>query len=508
MKPINFFAVDLGATSGRTILGTVGKDVLEMRELTRFPNHIIEVNGHFYWDIYALYLEIIKGLKVVANENIKITSIGIDTWGVDFVCIGKDGELLRQPYCYRDPHTVDAPERFFEHIPKSRVYELTGIQIMNFNSLFQLDTIRRNNSSVLPATDKILFMPDALSYMLTGKMVTEYTIASTAQMINPLTKRFEKELLNELGLSDDIFGKFVYPGTTVGTLCEEVKHQTGLGNIPVVAVAGHDTASAVAAVPTRNEKFAYLSSGTWSLMGIEVDEPIISKESYEMNFTNEGGVDGTIRFLKNICGMWLLERCRKEWNTEQNYSYAELIDAALAAPAFSSLINPDAGCFANPVSMIEAIQNYCRDTDQAVPYSCGEITRCIFESLALRYRQVLDWLRELAPFPIEKLHVIGGGSKNNLLNTFTANAIGLPVVAGPSEATAIGNIMLQAKTAGYVSDIANMRKLICDSVPVHTFMPADKDAWDKGYKAYLNVYRENILIKTDKIKSYEKGTIG
>ncbi len=492
MKQMNFFAVDLGATSGRTILGTVGEGALEMRELTRFPNNIIEVNGHFYWDIYALYLEIIKGLKVVADEKIKIESIGIDTWGVDFVCIGKDGELLRQPYCYRDPHTMNAPEEYFKRIPRSRVYELTGIQIMNFNSLFQLDTMYRNKSSVLPITDKILFTPDALSYMLTGNMVTEYTIASTSQMINPRTKYFEKELLAEVGLTEDAFARFVYPGTVVGTLCESVKVQTGLGDIPVIAVAGHDTASAVAAVPSLDKNFAYLSSGTWSLMGIELDESVITEESYELNFTNEGGVDGTVRFLKNICGMWLLERCRKEWDSDASTSYAELIDAALAVPAFRSLINPDAICFANPVSMVKAIQKYCESTGQAVPATQGEITRCIFESLALRYRQVLEKLRSLAPFPIERLHVIGGGSKNNLLNTFTANAIGIPVIAGPSEATAIGNIMLQAKAADCVADIPAMRKMISDSISVLAFEPSDKEIWDKAYETYLKIYRENI----------------
>lgn len=492
MDKKNFFAVDLGATSGRTILGTITDGQMDFRELTRFPNRIIETNGHFYWDIYALYQEILGGLKVVADEKIKIESIGIDTWGVDFVCIGKDGELLRQPYCYRDPHTDGAQKEFFKRIPRNRVYELTGIQFMNFNTLFQLDTIRRNNSSILPITDKILFIPDALSYMLTGEMVTEYTIASTSQMINPRTERFEQELLDELKLNESKFGRFVYPGERVGTLREEVQKQTGLGAVPVIAVAGHDTASAVAAVPADGKNFAYLSSGTWSLMGIEIDKPLTGEESFKLNFTNEGGVEGTIRFLKNICGMWLLERCRKEWQAGADYSYAELIDAALAAPAFNSLINPDAPCFANPVSMIEAIRNYCKQTNQAVPRTHGEITRCIFESLALRYRQVLESLRSLATFPIEKLHVIGGGSKNNLLNTFTANAIGIPVVAGPSEATAIGNIMLQAKAVGMVSSIGEMRKMISNSVSVSTFQPAEQSLWKQGYETYLSVYRENI----------------
>lgn len=490
MTQTHFFAVDLGATSGRTILGTLSEGSLELRELTRFANPIIETGGHFYWDIYALYNEIIGGLKVVAREGVEIASIGIDTWGVDFVFVGKDGGLLRNPYCYRDPHTVGMMDDYFRHVGKERVYDLTGIQFMNFNSLFQLYTLHKAKDSALEAAEKILFMPDALSYMLTGEMVTEYTIASTSQMLNPRTKQMEQELLDVCGVQTSQFGRFVFPGTQIGVLSDEVQRQTGLGAIPVIAVAGHDTASAVAAVPAKDERFAYLSSGTWSLMGVEVKDAIINAESFDKNFTNEGGVEGTTRFLKNICGMWLLERCRKEW--AENYSYNELIDAALAVPAFRSLINPDAPCFANPTSMIDAIKGYCRDTGQLVPESFGEITRCIFESLALRYRQVFGYLQQMAAFPIEVLHVIGGGSRNNLLNQFTCNAVGVPVVAGPSECTAIGNIMLQAKAAGVVEDIAAMRRLIADSVETVIFVPEEDAVWDKGYEQYIKVYREDL----------------
>lgn len=492
MEYTHFFAVDLGATSGRTILGCLGEGKMELRELTRFPNHIIETGGHFFWDIYALYNEIINGLKVVAKEGITIQSIGIDTWGVDFVFIGKDGGLLRNPYCYRDPHTVGAMEEYFTHIPKEKVYDITGIQFMNFNSLFQLSTLKRNGCSALEAADKILFIPDALSYMLTGKMVTEYTIASTSQILNPRTKKFEKELLDVVGVKEEQWGRFVFPGEQIGTLTEEIQKMTGLGAVPVIAVAGHDTASAVAAVPAQDEKFAYLSSGTWSLMGIEVKDAIINQKSYNMNFTNEGGIEGTTRFLKNICGMWLLERCRKEWDATQNYSYPELIEAALAVPAFRSLINPDAPCFANPSSMIEAIRHYCLETNQPVPETYGEITRCIFDSLALRYKQVFGYLQDMAPFNIEKLHIIGGGSKNNQLNQFTCNAVGVPVVAGPSEGTAIGNIMLQAKANGLVKDIAEMRQLISTSIETALFTPEQPEAWEEAYQKYLSVYREDI----------------
>lgn len=492
-KHTHFFAVDLGATSGRTILGTLGDGGLTLRELTRFPNHIIQVSGHCYWDILALYREIIEGLKVVAAEEREIQSIGIDTWGVDFVFFGSDGELLRSPYCYRDPHTVGSMEKYFGEIPRERVYELTGIQFMNFNSLFQLYTLDHTGCTALKAADKILFMPDALSYLLTGEMVTEYTIASTSQMLNPRTKRFEKELLDVCHVSLERFADFVFPGTRIGTLTADVQKQTGLGPIPVIAVAGHDTASAVAAVPAESERFAYLSSGTWSLMGIETKEPIIDSRSYEENFTNEGGVEGTTRFLKNICGMWLLERSRAEWKGGgEPYDYDYIYAHTPRMAPFRSLINPDAPCFANPENMVEAIRNYCRVTGQAVPKSVPEVCRCIFESLAMRYKQIFESLCEMAPFPIETLHINGGGCQNVLLNQFTANATGVPVVAGPIEATAIGNIMLQAKAAGIVDDIQTMRSLIAESIDTDSYLPKETALWDDAYRKYLAVYREDI----------------
>ena len=480
----SFFAVDLGATSGRTILGSFTDKGLELKEVNRFQNRLIEVNGHFYWDIYALYQNIIDGLKSASQQDTIITSIGIDTWGVDFVFVGKDGHFLRQPYSYRDPHTTGAPSKYFERVPARRVYELTGIQVMNFNSLFQLDTLRHNNDSAIAASDKILFMPDALSYMLTGEMVTEYTIASTAQIVNARTRRLEPELLQSVGLNESNFGRFVYPGEQIGTLSKEVQRQTGLEGIPVIAVAGHDTASAVAAVPALGHNFAYISSGTWSLMGIETEMPVITPETESLNFTNEGGVDNTIRLLKNICGMWLLERCRGEW---EEISYPELIEEAQKAESFRSIIHPDEEIFANPENMVKAIQQYCKDSNQPIPETRGEIVRCIFESLALRYREVLENLRKLTSRSLSTLHVIGGGSKNDLLNQFTANSIGIPVIAGPSEATAIGNIMIQAIASGTASSIEEMRRLIHKSIPLSIFEPQDGELWDSGYMKYLKV---------------------
>ena len=476
-----FFAVDLGATSGRTILGTFTPEGLEMEDVNRFPNRLIETGGHFYWDIYELYRNIIEGLKIVAQRgDVEITSIGIDTWGVDFVCVGKDGGFIRQPYSYRDPHTVGASDIFFRKVPRKQVYEWTGIQVMNFNSLFQLDTLRRNDDSAL-AADKLLFIPDALSYMLTGEMVTEYTIASTAQLINAKTRKFEDALLYEIGLTRSNFGRFVYPGDKVGVLTKEVQTMTGFGAIPVIAVAGHDT---VASVPAVNRNFAYLSSGTWSLMGVETDAPVITEETEALNFTNEGGVEGTIRLLKNICGMWLLERCRTAWGET---SYPELISEANASEPFRSLINPDDALFANPMNMEQAIRTYCADHHQPIPETRGQVVRCIFESLALRYRQVLENLRGLSPRPVEALHVIGGGSRNDLLNQWTANAVGIPVVAGPSEATAIGNVMIQALTAGAASDVVSMRQLINRSIPLKTFTPENVEVWNAAYLHFLQL---------------------
>lgn len=482
-----FFAVDLGATSGRTIIGTLTGGKIELEELTRFDNNLIETGGHFYWDIYALYFEIIKGLKLAAQRELPIRSIGIDTWGVDFVCVGKDGALLRNPLSYRDPHTFGMMEDYFERaIDKAKVYDITGIQFMNFNSLFQLYAMRKNNDSALAGAEKILFVPDALSYMLTGKMVCEYTIASTSQMLDPRTKQLDEQLLASVGLSRDNFGRMVNPATEIGVLTKEVQQLTGLGAIPVIAVAGHDTGSAVAAVPAKDEKFAYLSSGTWSLMGIETRNAIINDLSYERNFTNEGGIDGTTRFLKNICGMWLYERCRKEW-TDAPKSHTELIAAAMEQPAFQSIINPDDPMFANPASMVEAIKDYCHQTGQHVPEGYAEICRCIFESLALRYRQVFNYLREMASFPIEVLHIIGGGSLNAYLNQFTANSLGIEVLAGPQEGTAIGNIMLQAKASGDVGDIWDMRRIIAASIELKRFEPTDKDQWDNAYGRFLKI---------------------
>ena len=485
----SFLAIDLGASSGRAILGTMENNRLELKEISRFPNPIIEVNGRLYWDLLHLYNQIIEALQEVKSQSLQVTSLGIDTWGVDFVCFGKDGEPLRMPYSYRDPRTFGAPDRFFSKIPKEEVYRKTGIQIMNFNTLFQLDTLLSDNSSIYPAIDKILFMPDALSYLLTGKIVTEYTIASTSQMLNPYTKQFDESFLQILQLNENNFGKQILPGEKIGNISPSAQRLTGLQDLSVIAVAGHDTASAVLATPAKDGNFAYLSSGTWSLMGIESAQPVVNDDTFALNFTNEGGADGSIRLLKNICGMWLIEQCKKEWEDKQPVTYGEIVAAAKQSVPFQCFINPDSPCFASPGSMITAIQTYCKETNQYIPQTMGEIARCIYESLAFRYRQVLANLQKLATFPIDTLHIIGGGAQNKLLNSFTANAIGKSVIAGPSEATAMGNILLQAQAAGIINNKQEIRQIVRNSIHLDTFEPEESALWNNHYNDYLEVFR-------------------
>ena len=483
-----FLAFDLGATSGRSILGTVADGKVEIKELTRFPNAVTELHGKYYWNLMGLYQALREGLVACNKEGIVPESIGIDTWGVDVVPIGEDGSILSMPRAYRDPYTVGMPERFFEKVSREKVYEKTGIQIMNFNTLYQIFAGMETDYVPMKQAKYLLFMPDALAYMLTGEKVCEYTISSTSQILDPRTKDFDKELLEAAGVDASVFSKPVFPGTVVGTLTDALAQYSRLGKVNVVSVAGHDTASAVAAVPALDENFAYLSSGTWSLMGIESKEPVITPETYELNYTNEGGVEGTTRFLKNICGMWILEQCRKEWTLSgKDYSYPEIVEMAMSATPFKSFIQPDDPSFANPPSMLEAINAFCERNGQEKPENDAQVIRLIFESLALRYRQVLEDLDRIATYPIERLHIIGGGSKNRLLNQLTANAIGRKVIAGPSEATAIGNVMIQAMAAGVVSSLQEMRSIIHASVETEEFAPELVAEWEEAYQKFVTL---------------------
>ena len=468
----NFLAFDCGATSGRAVLATFTDGTFEMKEVYRFPSGIIELNGKYYWDILAIYDHFRKCLTQLGREGVQVDSIGIDTWGVDFGFVADDGSLLGNPRAYRDPYTDGIPEEVFKTVSREDLYRATGIQIMNFNSIFQLYAQTKEGFAPLRCADKVLFIPDLLSYMLTGNKVCEYTIASTSGMMDQTSRQFNEALLEKLGIRTNVLLPITQPGAVIGTLRPEIAHACGVGEVPVIAVAGHDTASAIAAVPAADEKFAYLSSGTWSLMGIETPAPIINAESTRLNFTNEGGIDGTTRFLKNITGMWILEQSRKVWAGEgRTYSYGEMEQMARAEAAFPSIINPDDPRFAAPVNMVDAIDSYLRATEQPVPESDAQYIACIYHSLANRYKEVVDMLQTFAPFPIEKLHVIGGGSANDTMSQWTADALGIPVVAGPTEATAIGNVMIQARAAGLVKDRWDMRRMIAKVFSVKTFYP-------------------------------------
>lgn len=473
------FAVDLGATSGRTILATFDGKKVDMQEVSRFKHPMLPIAGHIYWNLPGLYHEILLGLKktkaILDGKGATLSSIGIDTWGCDVAFFHADGSIAGLPHCYRDGHTEGAVDKFHRNLTREQTYARTGIQFMDFNTLFQLDTMKRNGGCALEKADKILFMPDALAYMLTGNAVTEYTVASTSQMLNPNTGDLDETLLAEAGLTREKFGPIVNPGHVIGTITPQVQEFTGLGAVPVVAVAGHDTASAVIGVPTPDEEYAYLSCGTWSLLGIESDTPIINDASRSYNFTNEGGIDGTTRFLKNICGMWLFERCRAEW-TEADAPVDDVValTALCHESECDSIIAPDDPSFDHPVSMTKAIRDYCSSTGQRVPEKPADYIRVIFRSLAARYKEVLGWLRELHPQPeVKRLHVIGGGSLNGHLMQMTADTLGIPVVAGPAECTALGNVLVQLRACGELSDLRQMRAVSAASTETRTYNPAN-----------------------------------
>ena len=455
-------AVDLGATSGRTILAVFDGKKLTLEEVSRFTHPMLPLAGHIFWNLPELYNQILAALERVAARSIKLSSIGIDTWGCDVAYFNADGTLAGLPYCYRDPHTEGAMDRFASKMSLEELYERTGIQFMDFNTVFQLDTIK-------PTADRILFMSDALAYMLTGNAVCEYTVASTSQLLNPRTGDLDEHILGALGLSRTKFGPMVRPGEVIGTLTKQVAEYTGLGEVPVIAVAGHDTASAVIGVPSEGDDYAYLSCGTWSLLGVESPDAIITDEARRYNFTNEGGIDGTTRFLKNICGMWLFEQARKEF-VDAPSDVASL--AALCAVSdCDSIIDPDDASFAHPASMTAAIAAYCARNRQRVPETPADFVRVIFHSLADKTGQVLGRLRELSPVEINRLHVIGGGSRNAYLMQMFADTLGLPVVAGPAESTALGNALVQLLGCGLVSSQAQMRHISRRSISTVTFNP-------------------------------------
>ena len=466
-----YLAADFGGGSGRVIAGWLDQGRIVMEEVHRFGNRQVRLGDHVYWDFPALFEDMKAGLKKAAAKGYNVKSIGIDTWGVDFGLIDRDGQLLGNPVCYRDARTAGIPEQVAKIIDPTSHYATTGIQVMEINTLSQLYSMK--GSAQLDAAAHLLFMPDLFSYFLTGTINNEYCIASTSELLDAQKRDWSWETIATLGLPKHIFGPIVMPGTVRGKLRADIAEETGLGEVEVVAVGSHDTASAVAAVPAEEDGslVAFLSSGTWSLLGVELAEPVLTEEARLAEFTNEGGVEGRIRFLQNITGLWILQRLMSEWKEQgEEQTFGELLPAAERAE-ITSLIPVADAAFMNPASMEQAICDYCEKTQQPVPTSKAEMTRCVLQSLAKKYQEAIAGANPLLPAPISKLHIIGGGSQNALLNQLTADALGVPVWAGPVEATAMGNILVQAQAAGEVKDIADLRSVVRNSVKPNIFEP-------------------------------------
>jgi rhamnulokinase len=470
----NYLAIDLGAESGRVMLGSLDDGTLALEELHRFANQPVRLPTGLYWDTFRLQHEIVHGLSIAGHRGIPIDGIGVDTWGVDFGLLGADGALLDNPRHYRDERTNGVPERLFRVVPREEVFQRTGIQFMQINSLYQLYAMRLAESPALKAASKLLFMPDILGYFLTGRQVSEVTIASTSQFYDPREGRFATGMLHRLGIPVKIMPEILIPGSRLGFLLPHLAEATKLGPVPVYATASHDTASAVAAVPAHSNglDWCYISSGTWSLMGVELPEPLIDSRALELNFTNEVGVGGRIRFLKNIAGLWLLQECRRTWAEEGNeYSYEDL--ATLAAEAGPAQAAIDVDAFLHPGEMPLKIAAWCRANGQPVPHTHGHMARTILESLAVRYKTVLESLESLLGTRLEVIHIVGGGSRHRLLNQTVADTTRRTVIAGPAEATAAGNVLVQAIGGGVLRDLEEARAVVRNSFHPEVFAPED-----------------------------------
>jgi rhamnulokinase len=481
-----FLAIDLGAESGRTILGTLDQSRLTLEELHRFLNEPVRLPDGLYWDSFRLFHNICEGLRVAGRERkIALDGIGVDTWGVDYGLIDRHGELVVNPRHYRDARNSGMMERTFQEVPRETIFEQTGLQFMNLNSLYQIHAVKLAGSPALEAADRLLFMPDLLNYWLSGVKANELTIASTSQFYDPARQRWATELFDRLGLPSRILGEIVPPGRLLGPLLEPLRDSSGLSAVPVYTTAGHDTAAAVAAVPASSERpWCYISSGTWSLMGVELEAPLINHRVLELNFTNEVGVSGRIRLLKNIAGLWIVQECRRAWALEgRQFDYAQLTEQAAGAQPLQAVIPPDE--FLDPGHMPERIVEYCRRTGQTQPAEPGQYIRIVLESLALRYRQVLESLESVVGHRIEVIHIVGGGSKNRLLNQLVAEATGRTVVAGPAEATAAGNVLVQAMGAGELSSLDQLRNVVRHSFELETFPAvAVTSAWQHAYDRF------------------------
>ena len=489
MAELKMLAIDLGASSGRGIVGSFDGQKLTLRENHRFSNDPVITNGRMYWDILRIFHEIKQSITKTVLEKDNVSSIGIDTWGVDYALIDRFGRMLANPTHYRDTRTEGIADYVNKTLPLGELYATGGIQCLNFNTIFQLAADLRDDPTVFERAERMLNIPDLLNYFLTGNMANEYTILSTGALLDAAKRDYAFDLIDRLGIPRKLFGKIVQPGYRVGKLLPQVLGETGKTDADVITVASHDTASAVIAVPTQEEDFIYISSGTWSLMGTELKQPLINAQSETLNLTNEGGAMGTIRFLKNIMGLWLIQESRRQWRREgKEYSFAQMEAWARECKPLKSFINPDDPSFATPGNMPEKVREYCRRTGQQVPETVGEVVRCIYESLSLKYRQTAESIETLMGRKAKVIHVVGGGTKDHFLSQMTADACGIPVAAGPEEATAIGNLMMQAIAAGEVADLKQAREIVAASFELKHYEPsAQRDIWDEAYGRFCKL---------------------
>lgn len=477
-----FLAFDLGAESGRAVLADLQSGILTTQELHRFRNEPVECGGSLHWDVARLWLEIGRALDSL--EGAKLAGIGVDAWGVDYALLGEGGELLQNPYHYRDRRTEGVMEEVFGKVRKEDIYRATGIQFMPINTLYQLYAAQRDTASIVAAAKHLVTIPDLFNYWLTGKAACEFTNATTTQMVDPVRRVWATDLVQRVGLRSDLLCPIIEPGTIIGPLLPGIASNRSATGTPVIAPACHDTGSAVAAITARDGT-AFLSSGTWSLIGTELDAPVLTPEALKLNFTNEGGVNGTTRLLKNVMGLWMLQGCRNRWSAEgQNGSYGELIELANREPAFAHLVDPDDELFLRPADMLVAINKFCSRTHQPAPSNPGAYVRCVLESLAMKYRLTLRNLEQVCGQRIEQVRIVGGGSKNRLLNQFTANATGKRVLAGPAEATALGNIAIQILATGEASTLEEVRAIVDRSFPTEVFDPIETDEWEKHFQRF------------------------
>ena len=481
MATLKMLAIDLGASSGRGMVGKFDGNKISLEEIHRFPNGPVNLNGSLYWDILRTFGEIKTALHNCAmSDNKDIKTMAIDTWGVDYGLLDKDGKLLENPYCYRDERTTKGI--------MEELYKITGTQFLNFNTIYQLYQQVRERPHSLDNAKDMLFIPDLLKYFLTGVKQTEYTIASTAQMLNAQNRDWAYDVTDKLGIPRHLLGNIVAPGTECGKLLPQIVEEIGGINPTVINTASHDTAAAVVAVPSQNDDFVYISSGTWSLMGKELADPCTSELAYKYDVTNEGGAERKIRFLKNIMGLWIEQESRRQWQRQgEDVSFNELSDAAVASEPLKCLINPDDLSFQTPGNMPRRIQEYCEKTGQYVPQTKGEIVRCIFDSLALCYRRTIEAMDDITGKKTPFINIVGGGTKEEPLCKFTADACGRPVYTGPVEATALGNIAIQAIASGEIKDVKEARQVIANSFEIKYFEPKNTEMWDAGYEKFLKL---------------------